>query len=459
MTTFDAGPMRSLSPALAVALLACTIAGCRPPEPDTAAPPASAAGGEGELADYLVRIDPNEPLRLQGELNLRPGTGRTAQVRGINFGLASQVRTPRCDGEPLTGESPDGPWALPDDCTKLAWDIEVATAPATGLDASRQLTTYFPEGAWWLLSEPSSLLRVTGTAEDAPRSLRITSADDVATVAGRRAPGSDAHLHVPQLSSPPEFHVIGSPASQRHALGPLTVDYVLDDPARTADIPLADAHLPMLRFLLQALEAPDTLPEADARLLVVWLGIDASAGEAGGAAGGRSFLANYIDGDPDERELNIARTLMILAHEQFHQLHDLLGSGPPLPTWFGESLAQYYALRALQHSGLPDEIVQRAVSHFIDAERPVQHGLRTLQAMHEQGDPEAYGEFYYQGATFWSEVDSVLRETGLPDHGLDAVVPEVIRTGGAGVDLPPELRRQLLESGGPAMEAVLDRYL
>lgn len=437
------------------------LSACQSQETDTKPEPGLPGTAEAVAADYRIRFDPASPLRLVGELDLRgfKGVGRSAQARGPSIGIASQIRAPKCDGSPLTGNPPDGAWSIPDDCQLLSWDIEVANVPAEGLDASRQQTVYFPQGNWWLLSEPSSLLRVAGVGEDLARSLRIGAGSTELVVKGRRSAGSELDLHVPPATSPPEFHVIGSPATQRHSFGPLVVEYVVDDPARIAELPLAEAHVAMLGFLLDLLEAPESLPDADSRLLVVWLGIDAAMGHAGGAAGGRSFLANYIVGDPESQALNSARTLMILGHEQFHQLHDLLGDGPPLPTWFGESLAQYYALRALQHSGLPEEIVQRAVGHFIDPERPVEHGLLALQAMHEQGDPDAYDQFYYQGATYWSEVDRALRESGLPEQGLDALTPKIIRAGGDGAGMPAAVRQQLLEAGGPSMAAVLEKYL
>ncbi len=442
-------------------VVAFSIAACHSPETDSSAAPSLADAGEVSRPEYRIRLDPGQPLRMHGELDLRHFTGkdRFAQARGMAMGISSQVRVPQCDGRAMSGESPEGPWAIPDDCQVLSWEIEVTGVPADGLDASRQQTIYFEQAAWWLLSEPSSLLRVTGAGEDVARSLRIDTGDSSLDVKGRRSAGSELDLYVPPTTSAPEFHVLGSPNTQRHHFGPLVVDYALDDPARVAELPLAEAHVAMLGFLLELLGAPESLPDADSRLLVVWLGIDATVGYAGGAAGGRSFLANYIDGDPESQTLNSARTLMILGHEQFHQLHDLVGDGPPLPTWFGESLAQYYALRALQHSGLPEEIVQRAVGHFIDPERPVEQGLLALQAMHEQGDPEAYDQFYYQGATFWSEVHRVLSESALPAPGLDALTPQMVRAGGDGEGMPAELRRQLLELGGQPMEAVLEKYL
>ncbi len=438
-----------------------SLTACRSPETDSVSEPVIPDAADVSSPEYRIRLDPDKPLRMHGELDLLrfPGKERFAQARGTAMGITSQIRVPQCDGSALPGESPDGPWAIPDDCQVLSWEIEVASVPVDGLDASRQQTVYFQEANWWLLSEPSSLLRVTGAGEDVARSMRIETGDSSLDVMGRRAAGSEADLHVPPTTSPPEFHVIGSRATERHSFGQLVVDYVLDDPERVAELPLAEAHVAMLGFLLELLKAPESLPDADSRLLVVWLGIDAAVGHAGGAAGGRSFLANYIDGDPESQALNSARTLMILGHEQFHQLHDLVGDGPPLPTWFGESLAQYYALRALQHSGLPEEIVQRAVGHFIDPERPVEHGLLALQTMYEQGDPEAYDQFYYQGATFWSEVHRVLRESAPAEQGLDELAPRMVRAGGDGEGLPAALRQQLLELGGQPMEAVLEKYL
>lgn len=440
--------------------MVCVLAGCTLQDP-APAPAANAEPPQGAAAaEYRLNLDPTQPLRLRGELDLRGhvGTARTAQVRGAMIGVASQVRAPHCDGVPLAAESESGPWAVPDGCERLSWDVVVTPLPEGGLDASLQQTVYFPEGNWWVVSEPSSLLRVN-EAESTASALQVDAGPAGIAVWGRRAKGSEALLHVPSIAEPPEFHVLGSPPAEQHRLGPLQVEYVLDHPSRIAALPLAEAHQAVLAYFLEVLQAPAALPEADSRLLVVWLGMDAGRGHAGGAAGGRSFLANYIDGSPEDAAMNSARTLMILAHEQFHQLHGLLGGGPQLPTWLVESLAQYYALSALQRTALPEPVVRRALDHFIAPDRPVEHGLLALQARHEEGDPEAYDRFYDQGATFWHEVDRALKGQADGGEGLDSLVLQLVREGGDGPGLPDAFRQRLLERGGEPLQQVLDRYL
>ena len=181
---------------------------------------------------------------------------------------------------------------------------------------------------------------------------------------------------------------------------------------------------------------------------------------ASGAAGSRSFLANYMDGDPDNLEINAARTVLILAHEQVHQLVGLLRpSGSPFPIWLGESLAHYYGLKALARGPLPRQIVSSVSDHFIDPTREVEAGLVDLCRHHLQGDPSAYPLFYTQGATFWSELDSALKEANLAGAGLDDVVPALLATSSAGCGLPTEFMAPLREKAGGAIDEILTRYV
>lgn len=443
---------------LGLVVLAAAAA-CTPPGPEPAI--GEEAPRTPPTLDYRVQVDPASPRRLSARLDLsrETGAGRIAFVRGLQFGLASQVDAPACDGVPLVAAG-DGQWRVPDRCAALTWSILVEDARPGGADASLQRSLYFPDAGWWLLSEPTSLLRLAETADAPSLALRVEGVSGPDAIAGA-TPVGEGRWRLPPVGSAPEFFAFGALSLQRHDLGRLHATYVIDDPARFERLPLLDMHRQALGYLAEVYQVPPALPAEDRHLLVMWLGIDASLGEAGGAAGSRSFLANYIVGEDGDADLDAARTMLVLAHEQSHQLHDLMWrGGPPVPTWLGESLAHYHGLMALARSGLSPDVIARPMDAFIDADRPVEVGLVEYQRRYDAGDQEAYGQFYVQGATFWSEADRILRAASPEQAGLEALMPAMLAIRDAdGIGLPASLRRLLVERGGPEMERLIQRYV
>jgi hypothetical protein len=417
-------------------------------------------GSSEKNSGYAVRIDPENPQRLLASLILsgNRGTERSAYVRGQNFGLASQVVDPDCDGVGLV-ESGDGQWPVPEDCQLLSWVIELDQAVANGVDTSMQRSLVFAEPAWWLLSEPTSLLRISGPDEESILRLKIPGLPDNHQVAGASLV-EEGVWRLPGINQAPEFFAFGELITEHHDIGRLKATYVIDDQARFQRLNLQALHSQALAYLGEVFQLPADLPPEDRHLLVVWLGIDETLGHAGGAAGSRSFLANYIDGEEEGLTMNLARTLLILAHEQVHQLHDLTwAGGTPGPTWLGESVAHYYGLKALARSGLPDEVVTAAMNAFIDPASPPEAGLLEYQRRYSDGDPEAYYMFYSQGATFWSEVDRALLSADPDNGGLDALMPAFVQAPADGAGLPSSFQELLIERGGAEIEALLVRYV
>ncbi len=446
--------LRAVPGVLLLSLLACT-------SPDATVPPQVEASPPVSALSYRVRLDPDNPRRLAARLDLsgQNASDRTAFVRGIGFGLSSQVTSPACDGTALAETAP-GQWKVPEQCSDLSWSIEVEDATANEVDSSRQTSLYFPSTGWWLLSEPTSLLRLDDTDDDTVHSLRIEGLSGTDSIAGATQL-ADGSWRLPPIGSAPEFFAFGTLSLQNHELGRMRTTYVIDDVDRFQRLPLLDMHSKALSYLADVFQVPPTLPERDRHLLVVWLGIDEARGEAGGAAGSRSFLANYIDGDEENLALNAARTMLVIAHEQAHQLNDLMWQGgPPGPTWLGESLAHYYGLMALARSGLPEEVIARPMNAFIDVDRPVEVGLIEYNRRYIGGDQEAYGMFYAQGATFWAEADRILRSGPNAHEGLDALIPAFLRsTDSAGDGLPESFRTLLIEHGGAEMDALIKKFV
>jgi hypothetical protein len=418
--------------AVPAVLAACSTLGPTPIV-DGSAPSARPA------LEYSVRVDPDNPRRLSARLDLSRETtpNRTAFVRGMTFGLASQVISPACDGVELM-ENGVGQWIVPDPCSDLSWSIEVEEAMPNGVDSSLQKSLYFSDMRWWLFSEPTSLLRLSSAKGGELPSLRIEGLASSDSIAGATQL-EDGSWRLPPISSAPEFFAFGKLSLQRHNLERMHTTYVVDDLDRFQRLPLLDMHERVLGYLADVFQVPPTLSDGDRHLLVVWLGID----------------------DEENLALNAARTMLVVAHEQTHQLHDLMwGGGPPVPTWVGESLAHYYGLMALARSGLPADVVARPMDAFIDADRPVQVGLVEYNRRYAAGDQDAYGMFYAQGATFWAEADRILRSASPAQRGLDALMPEFLRSAdSAGDGLPESFRQLLVGHGGAEMSELIERFV
>lgn len=411
------------------------------------------ASSQALAAHYQISVFPDTPTQLQATLTDFPAStqDRVLRLHGVGRGLVSQLLVPQCANQPLLSPKP-GEWVLPAGCNKVSWGIDVQPVPGAGVDSSEQKSVYFQDKKWWLLSEPTSLLRLDGQAED---TLRIVGPGlqqgAMAASAGQwRVPSEGA----------PEYYAFGNLALSHQQLGPFSVDYVADDAAGVARLQLPVLHAKALRYLAAILPPAKSISAKDRHLFVLWLGIDHQKGRAGGAAGHRSFLANYIKG-AENTEASTALTLMILAHEQFHQLAAMsLTHKVKSPTWAGESLAHYYGLKTLAQSQLPENVLARLRGHFIQPGKVPEQGLLALERQYQQGDRSVYSLFYAQGATFWAEVDRLLQSASQNKRSLDDFLPLLLAHDftQAG-QLPPSFVSALRQVLGGDLDTVLVKYL
>lgn len=153
---------------------------------------------------------------------------------------------------------------------------------------------------------------------------------------------------------------------------------------------------------------------------------------------------------------------MVLAHEQFHQLADMLGGDlPSQPMWIEESLAQFYALRALKAAYSKNVVVNEIWSRFIDPQRPVEHGFITLEHQYlANGDPETYSLFYSQGATFWAQMDAAIQNATSQQLSLDDFVVEILTSPPQpDKQLPIAIRKKLLAIDKTKIQDLLAHYV
>jgi hypothetical protein len=265
---------------------------------------------------------------------------------------------------------------------------------------------------------------------------------------------------VPGANHAPEFYVLGPAATVERVLGNVHVTYVADEPNRVRRLGLDRLHARALSYLSALVGLPKAGGNSSPTLLVIWLAARHSRGPLGGAAGSRSFVANYvIDPSADERR-NRAWTLAIAAHEQFHQLVEIVrGQMPPLPVWLGESLAQYYGLKALLRA--EDSPSSRAVrGEFIDPSRTVSEGLLELNHRYLSGDRSAYEQFYSEGATLWDAVDSAITEATQGRQSLDDYLDDLLASRfNADGALPKSFIERLRSVAGPRIDQIIEKYV
>ncbi|WP_215782495.1 hypothetical protein [Paludibacterium sp. B53371] len=397
-------------------------------------------------SDYQISLEPAHPERAHAVLTL--GADQSAagwlSLRGQRWGLTPQIAQVRCGARPLRRQGDR--WRKPAGCRTIRWEVHFARAQAGELDPSRQQSLYFPGEARWLFSESVSLLR---PERDPDAGLRIAGVPAAQVFGGGQVQGDRWPL--PETGQAPAFFALGSwPVLSSSSS--LTV--LADQPARFAALGLTSLQQQALSYQQSLLQLPVTEP-----LLLVWLQMAVSQGRVAGAAGKASLLAGYLVPEGEMLVRRQAQSLMTVAHEQFHLLAAQKGLAAH-PAWYDESLAQYYALKTLQHSALPTALTTALSARFVDENRPVERGLLQWQQAYQAGDPAAYPWFYTQGATFWSALDRLLMQASAGKHGLDQDLPSLLQVPtDDDAPLPPDLLRQWRALLGARLDAQLQRYL
>lgn len=364
----------------------------------------------------------------------------------------SQIKNVRCGNKQLKQDD-TGYWWVPSSCNKVVWDVVSKQVDDETVDIADQLTLKLKKAGWILFSEPTSLLRIN----DNPESLSLLVSSDDIPLFGATA--YNKSWLIPSEDNAPEFFIIGNPVYQIDTIGQLTAKYVIDDPHQSNWAELRNSHKNILLYFINILSIPSNLPKNERTLLIVWIGINAKDKQINGAAGRRSFIANYVIGKNEQTDSpNNIHNLLVLAHEQFHQLVQMVrftGSGET-SVWIEESLAQYYAIKSLQ-SLLSDQDFTKVIEKYISFDSVIK--FTELEQQIKEGNYKNYSLFYSQGAHFWYEFDQALLTSSEGKYGLDFLLNELITSESKDGQLSEAFLQKAKKIGGKKIDNLLSVYI
>lgn len=386
------------------------------------------------------------------------------KVRGEDWGLTSQVEDPQCDNVPLA-KNKSGYWFVPASCSVVTWKVQPKYIPVGDVDTSLQETIFIPntKEKTILLSEPTSLLRIEDEEESIITATKPTILLGASIQNDKDLSKDNPIWSVPAYTNAPEFYLIGDVITDKTEIGKIKVTYYSDNIELTNHLQLKEQHRKLLSFLVQSI-MPDSISQhiKSNDLLVIWIGNNEKNNLIGGAAGNRSFVANYIYGNSQTSHEKNITTLLVTAHEQFHQLVDIIREkNDSQPVWVEEGLAQYYGLKALKTlKGNDDKSVDNVFAKFITPSSPVNSTFIVLNEKFKKGDHSVYPLFYSQGATFWYLLDNLLLQETYGEYGLDDLIPLLIKskpdlTG----RLPKEFVSKVITIGGDPVQKLLQKYV
>lgn len=390
---------------------------------------------------YRVALDAADPLAARVVVELpaaRRAQDFSVQVGGMASGVTPQVADLRCDGVPLAPDSASA-WRVRGwSCVRLTWTVAMNPAPDGGIDPRSRAGFYDRHARFWLFSDASSLLRPVGDAQHDGQVEFVGRGP----VHGSTPVAGTARRLVPAADKAGEFHVIGRlPGASVREGG---FDTLHLDAGGGDWRSVVGEHGRALQYLTRVAGVGQLAP---LRSTVVWLGGPTDDREPVGTTGHRTLLLSTArrEGRMQQPELALAWIL----REQ------LLQAMPePLPPWARESLAQYYAVKALRRSGLPPAAIAAAERRLIDPARP-RNRLLEAQRLAQAGDETARGELRAAGAAFWDRVDrAIVRKSGF--RTLDSALPRLLAAEWPDDRLPPAALELLRRHAG---EAAVDELL
>ncbi|WP_163835396.1 M1 family metallopeptidase [Spartinivicinus ruber] len=275
----------------------------------------------------------------------------------------------------------------PIDCQSLQWQVQFKKLQNNQYNASSQQNIYSPEG-WWLLFEWGNLPRIAG--------VKFASV----CVAGNE----NICAKIPDKSGGPLLFAWGKNTAT------ITTDRL--NLKLFADSDILSHELPNISRQLEQqytyLSQVFSHKQQQLNWSLIWTAIDQKYKTVSGAAGAGAYIANYLVDDGKLTNKTLPMLLRVSAHETIHGL-----SSYTFPAWINESLAEYYAFKAVQLSKVKTRV---PVNEWQKNKHTFPHanaGLYEAQNMVvEQQDMSYYPLFYLKGAAFWQTLEQALQKSG-----------------------------------------------
>ncbi len=356
---------------------------------------------------YSVIIEADNPLIAKVSLTLEEDRSAPVQLvsRAESLGTISQIKDVICQDQIITPDE-NLTWSIPPQCSMVRWDVEFDAPKPSSVQPSQQRSLYMRSG-WWLLSAPTSLLRIESHSRDIPVVILVSN-----------RPAVQRTLRT--INAPPNFYVLGPAPAKSSSVAKLGLTYFGEDLETVFNVINPEKHKEAMRYFKAVIGPEKTRMVSD--LSVVWFGVPRDRREVSGAAGYDTILANFIIPEDKPKEAEQFMSLALVFHEQFHQLDS--GSHP---VWMGESLANYYALKALKRVFPENESADSIWNRFINTERPITLGLLAIEReISEDQNSQNYGHLYTQGATFWAELDETIQQHSTQGESLDSFMPAIM---------------------------------
>lgn len=388
-------------------------------------------------AGYTVTLAPESSTPIVFSLDLQPGHSNLLETRS----QPSEVKNPRCGLKILEQKSPDA-WIVPDNCRRVEWDIDFSPAPDNGVGGFMgNHSVAFSN--WWSIMERTALLRQSGD-------------ESASEITIRQAGRKDFKSFVPSTRDASDFYVIGKIAELEQTVDGTRVTYATDDLNMAKRRGMISMHMEAYSKLHAMFKNLMPAP-FDRELLVIMVG-NAKPDGIQGFGEARSLVFDY----PRNSDKGDAFLLMTVAHEQFHQLRALSTASTgqffqASAAWLEEGLAEYYGLKIVMGSKRSYDEKSKVWNAFVDIQRPIENGLKKLNARYKQGDQSVYPLFYTQGATFFSEIDQALIRASKGKVSLDAYVTRLAATTDGDID--PGIVNEWRGIAGRKIDALIARYV
>ncbi len=280
-------------------------------------------------------------------------------------------------------------------CNEITWPIRFNILDKFDTNVSKQENLYSPVG-WWVLFEWDDIPRLAGHNNI---EICTTHIDTESRIVCRRLPASD---------EPPLIMAWGNSSAQKLESN-LQFNIYADNAKGIMSNSSWSQLIAQYDYLIQLFPSKETSKK---EIDLIWVGIDASVGSMGGAAGSQAFISNYIVKDKEVSQKSMVRVHWVSGHEIFHMLTTYT-----YPTWISESLAHYYGYKSLSIAGAESETPIDAWNKNKDR---MPHATIGLYEAHDmvanKNDMSYYGLFYVKGAAFWEEIDIALNKK---DSSLD----------------------------------------